>query len=184
MARIPEPRGGVIWITGLSDAGKSTLAGILAKELRCRGKCIILLDGDVTRRVYGATETDYDRKSRLELAFRDARLCQVLAEQGLIVIIATIALLKEIHQWNRNQLPRYFDVLLDVPMDELRRRDSKRLYESFDTGKIRNVVGMDIPADFPLFPEYRVSFDPAMRPEQIAHDVVKRWSSWFDLRQG
>ena len=116
-------RGMVVWITGLSGAGKSTLAVAVAERLRGRGETTVVLDGDELRTVFGATTSsceNHGREARLVLAWRYARLCQVIASQGVTVVIATISLFKEVHEWNRYNLPRYFEVFLNVPISELR----------------------------------------------------------------
>ena len=87
-----------------------------------------MLDGDELREVFGATtpgDENHGREARLQLAFQYTHLCRVLASQGLVVVVATISMFKEIHKWNRDNLPGYFEVYLNVPIDELRRRDPK-----------------------------------------------------------
>lgn len=93
--------------------------------------------------------------------------------QGHTVIIATIALFREIHVWNREQLPGYFEVFLNTPLDELRRRDSKGLYRRYDEGKLTHVYGLDLQADYPLHPDYEVVFDPRRLPEAIAEELAE-----------
>ena len=76
-------------------------------------------------------KVSYNKNARLELAQQYARLCKLLSEQGVWVLIATISLFREIHDWNRKNISNYFEVFLDVPMAELRRRDSKGIYKAF-----------------------------------------------------
>lgn len=142
--------GQVIWITGLSGAGKSTLAGDVVKNLRARGESVVMLDGDELREVFGSTATNlpsYGRNERMALAFQYAHLCRIIANQGLTVVIATISLFKEVHSWNRKQLPNYFEVYLKVPVEELRRRDPKGIYRRFDAGELSQVAGLDLHVD-------------------------------------
>ena len=96
--------GCVIWITGLSGAGKSTLAAELVGRLRARGSTVVMLDGDELREVFGAVPVNaknHGREGQLVLAMQDAHLCRVIAAQGFTVMIATISLFKEVHNWNR-----------------------------------------------------------------------------------
>jgi adenylylsulfate kinase-like enzyme len=107
-----EP-GRVIWITGLSGAGKSTLAHEVEGKLRHAGKAVVMLDGDELRAVFGAAEANVEnhgREGRLALAKKYSHLCLILASQGLTVVIATISLFRELHSWNRANLPGYFEV--------------------------------------------------------------------------
>lgn len=142
----------IIWITGLSGAGKTTLALELVKRLRSEGFPVISLDGDDLREVFGAVsfnEKNYGRNGRLALAMQYAHLCRVLAGQGFTVVIATISLFREVHQWNRENLPGYFEIYLKAPVEELRRRDPKGIYKKFDAGEIKNVAGLDLQVDEP-----------------------------------
>ena len=155
-------RAGVVWITGLSGAGKSTLATEVAKRLREAGNTIVVLDGDELRAVFGATAAtakNHGREGRLVLALRYAHLCKMIASQGVTVVISTISLFKEVHAWNRQNLPGYFEVYLKVPVDELRRRDPKGIYQRFDAGELADVAGFDLPIDEPEAADWIVEFE-------------------------
>ena len=154
--------GRVIWITGLSGAGKSTLAHEVVSNLRLANKAVVMLDGDELREVFGAVAANtrnHGREGRLALAMQYARLCRIIAEQGLIVVIATISLFREVHEWNRANLPGYFEVYLKVPLEELRRRDPKGIYRRYDTGELTDVAGLDMPIDEPEAADWIVKFD-------------------------
>ena len=171
-----ESPGRVVWITGLSGAGKSTLAQATARQLREQGRSVIILDGDDLREVFGAAEAspeNHGRQPRLLLALQYARLCRALALQNLTVIIATISLFKEVHQWNRMNLPNYFEVYLKVPLDELRRRDPKGIYRSFDAGHLANVAGLDLPVDEPTAPDLIVEYSPKQQIQEIAFTLTR-----------
>jgi cytidine diphosphoramidate kinase len=143
----------VVWITGLSGAGKTTLAQAIVKHLRDNGQHVIFLDGDELRDILNRplnNALSHDRESRLALAMQYAQLCRMLAMQGVIVVIATISLFKEVHRWNRKNLPGYFEVYIKVPLEELRRRDPKSIYQHFNSGEIKNVAGLDLKIDEPL----------------------------------
>lgn len=167
--------GKVIWITGLSGAGKSTVAREVAGRLRASGKPVVMLDGDELREVFGAAAANarnHGREGRLALAFQYAHLCRVIAGQGLTVVIATISLFREIHAWNRANLPGYFEVYLKVPVEELRRRDPKGIYRRFDAGEIADVAGLDLPIDEPAA-DWAAEFDPARPANAVADDLME-----------
>jgi adenylylsulfate kinase len=167
--------GRVIWITGLSGAGKSVLAEALVKRLRMFDSEILLLDGDELREVFGVKPgavENYGRDKRLALAMQYAYLCCILAKQGFTVVIATISLFKEVHAWNRANLPRYFEAYLRVPLEELRRRDSKGIYRRFDDGEIKDVAGLDLPIDEPEASDWMGEFLPGRTVDELANELL------------
>ncbi|PWB35388.1 adenylyl-sulfate kinase [Pseudomonas sp. SDI] len=170
--------GQVVWITGLSGAGKSTLAQAFAAGLRAQGQSVVVLDGDELREVFGNTADraqNYDRAARLALAMQYAHLCRVIAAQGHIVVIATISLFHEVHAWNRSQLPGYFEVYLQVPLEELRRRDPKGIYRRFDAGELHNVAGLDLSIDEPSAADWAVAFEPQRTLATLTEDLLHRF---------
>jgi adenylylsulfate kinase len=169
--------GQVIWITGLSGAGKSTLAGELVTRMRAEGHSVVMLDGDELREVFGAAASNtqnHGREGRLALALQYARLCKMIAAQGQTVVIATISLFREVHQWNRAHLPNYFEIYLKVPVEELRRRDPKDIYRRFDAGELHNVAGLDLDIDEPLAADCLVEFDHERSSQRLADDLLPK----------
>jgi cytidine diphosphoramidate kinase len=168
-------KGRTIWITGFSGAGKSTLAIELTGRLRALGEPVITLDGDELRAVFGAVAANvqnHSREGRLGLAMQYAHLCRVIANQGPTVVIATISLFKEVHAWNRENLPGYFEVYLKVPVEELRRRDPKGIYRRFDAGTLTNVAGLDLQVDEPDCADLVVEFMQGQTPAALAEEVI------------
>lgn len=166
----------VLWITGLSGAGKSSLAKSISTRLRAAGKTVLLLDGDELREVFGATAINgvsYERQERLALAMQYAHLCRVIAIQGFTVVIATISLFREVHAWNRENLPGYFEVYLKVPLEELRRRDPKGIYRRFDAGELRHVAGLDLPIDEPETADWVAEFAPGKDVAGLTEELLK-----------
>jgi adenylylsulfate kinase-like enzyme len=124
----------VIWITGLSGAGKTTVANTLRRQL-ASDHPTVLLDGDALRYALGATQS-YEPEDRRNLAYTYARLAHYIAGQGFVVICATISMFHEVRAWNRKNNSKYFEVYLRVPEEELRRRDPKGLYGSAQSGRM------------------------------------------------
>jgi adenylylsulfate kinase-like enzyme len=174
----PSADGGMVcWITGLSGSGKSTLAANVASRLRAHGEAVVMLDGDELREVFGAVADNarnHGRAGRLALAMQYARLCRTIASQGLTVVIATISLFKEVHVWNRTNLPGYFEVYLKVPVDELRSRDPKGIYRRFDAGELTDVAGLDLPIDEPEAADWMAEFRPGRTVESLADELLNQ----------
>lgn len=169
-------KGAVYWITGLSGAGKTTLAVRLVELLRARGLPVVFLDGDELREVFGAAaanQLNHGREGRLALAMQYAHLCRVIAAQGLTVVISTISLFREVHAWNRAQLPGYFEVYLKVPVEELRRRDPKGIYRRYDSGEISHVAGLDLAIDEPESADWVAEFVPGKSVQALADELME-----------
>lgn len=146
------PAGRVFWITGLSGAGKTTLGTELWRRLRDSGRPALLLDGDALRGVI-AEDLGHSLVNRSKSAWRNARLCKMLAEQGQDVICTTISMFHAVRHWNRENIPGYREIYLRVPMHELQRRDPKGIYTAARRGGARDVVGLDVPAELPESPD-------------------------------
>lgn len=169
---VDSPR--VFWITGLSGAGKSSLCRRLVEYLRLQGRTIVMLDGDELRVIMQATDA-HNRVERLALAMRYAHLCNLISTQGVDVSIATISMFREVHDWNRQNLPGYVEIFLDVPMTELARRDPKGIYERAARGELENVAGVDLEVDRPQNPDVYVKWQSGMTVELAFEGIMKEF---------
>ena len=173
--------GHVIWITGLSGAGKTTLAEELNMRLQ-KKKHIhpILLDGDVLRNIFtkgSVCKELYNRNSRINLALKYGMLSQTLSSQGFTVIIATISMFNEVYVWNRTNIKHYFEVYLKVPLEELSLRDHKEIYQRYRDGELYDVAGLDMTVDEPLSADVVYDFDrqPFLwySPKNLVNNLIK-----------
>lgn len=146
----------VIWVTGLSGAGKTFFATHLREQLASKNIRAIHLDGDDLRSIMGAQSCgDYTRSRRVMMAKTYARLAKHLSEQGFVVIVSTISLFSEIHAWNKQNIRGYYEVLLDTPMTVLKANNQKQLYSKFQNQQQKNVAGLDLKVDFPKNPKFK-----------------------------
>lgn len=142
----------IVWLIGLSGAGKTTVGTRLAMRLRAQRPNVVYLDGDLLRDVWG-DELSHDVPAREVNAGRLSRLCRMLDRQGIDVIAAVLSIFPHWQAWNRRNLDCYFEVFLDVPMDVVIRRDTKGLYAAALAGQARDVVGVDIEFPRPEHPD-------------------------------
>jgi adenylylsulfate kinase len=168
----------VFWITGLSGAGKSTLCRKLVEHLREQQRTVVMLDGDELREVMGATQS-HTQDERRQLAMRYSRLCKMIASQGVDVAIATISMFREVHEWNRANIPGYVEIYLDVPKDELVRRDPKQIYARAARDELKNVAGFDFAVDVPSAPDVRIAWSADLTAEKTLSQVLAQLNMHF-----
>ena len=177
--------GRVIWITGAPGAGKSTIARGLREIFHYRNNKCILLDGDELRSVLRTSRNEphgYDRESRLLLAQQYSQLCGILANQGFTVLIATVSLFHQIHEWNRGNLPRYVEVFISVPVHILEQRDPKGLYRDFKAGKIINLPNLDLDLEFPLSPHVTYVYEHGDTPEITISKIANAIDTYDNIK--
>src|ERR1035437_4334164 len=105
--------GVVYWFTGLSSAGKTTIASLFHQRLRKLYYNVVFLDGDILREVFGQ-DLGHTAEDRKKSALRNARLCKMLSYQGFHVVCATISLFEESFEFNRKEIPNYREIYLRV----------------------------------------------------------------------
>ncbi len=146
----------LVWITGLSGSGKTTIATEVVETLRERLPNLVHLDGDSFREILG-NDTDHSLNSRKENARRLARMCNFLIKQDVFVICSTMSLFSDIQELNRKNIGNYIEVFIDCDFDELIKRDKKGLYSGALAGSQKDVVGFDLSYDKPTNPELHLN---------------------------
>ena len=158
----------VYWITGLSGAGKSTIGFNFYQRMLSRGVNVVFLDGDELRLIMGG-EDGYDTDSRKKLAFRYSRLCKLLSDQGVNVVIATISMFNDVQDWNRMNITNYVEIYIKVPLDILIKRDQKNLYSS----NRKNVAGYSSQYEKPNNPDVILINDGSNLPKKVTDRLEK-----------
>ncbi|MGR3467958.1 MAG: adenylyl-sulfate kinase [Shimia sp.] len=148
----------VIWLIGLSGAGKTTLAHEVVRLVKPRVPQTVLVDGDEVRAMWGDT-LDHSLDGRRRNADRIVRLCAWLDGQGQHVVCAILSIFEEHRTAMRAQASAYTEVFVDTPMEVLRARDGKGLYAGFARGEITGVAGCDIPFPAPTAPDLHIRND-------------------------
>jgi bifunctional enzyme CysN/CysC len=165
-------RPAVVWLTGLSGAGKSTIANLVEKKLVARGRHTFLLDGDNVRhglnRDLGFTEAD-----RIENIRRVGEVARLMSDAGLIVITAFISPFRAEREMVRAMMAEgeFLEVHVDVPLEVAEERDVKGLYAKARAGEIANFTGIDSPYEPPEKPDLHID-TTKMSAEQAADAIV------------
>lgn len=163
------PRGAVVFLTGLSGAGKSTIAEALHAELQRRGRAATILDGDELRRHLSA-DLGFDPASREANARRAAELAEELARDGRIVIAALIAPFERSRREAREIVERsaaFLLVYVRTPLEVAEARDPKGLYARARAGEIADFTGIDSPYEEPTDADVVVDTTSARVPEAV-----------------
>ncbi|HZP87699.1 MAG TPA: adenylyl-sulfate kinase [Burkholderiales bacterium] len=171
----------VIWLVGLSGAGKTTLGEAMVAQWRTRCPATVLLDGDAVRRIFDQdrSDADYDLESRRRNARRITYLCEWLDTQGLNVVCCILSIFPEMRAANRTRFSRYFEVFLDAPLSALVARDRKGLYAAALRGERRNVVGVDLPFERPQSADLVIDTTlPAANPDTLARELLDHARAW------
>lgn len=161
--------GSVFWITGLSGAGKTTIGKALFEKLSVSKK-IVMLDGDELRQVFG-DDLGYNREDRLKSAFRNARLCALLSNQGIDVICCTISMFDMVRNWNRENIKNYKEIYLQVTSDTLMKRNQKGLY----TEATSALVGFGVEMEEPKHPDLIIENNGVFSEEEIVYLICKKF---------
>jgi bifunctional enzyme CysN/CysC len=171
-ATLKGQRPAVLWFTGLSGAGKSTIANLVEAKLAARGRHTFLLDGDNVRhglnRDLGFTEAD-----RIENIRRIGEVARLMADAGLIVLTAFISPFRAERNMVRRMVPdgEFFEIFVDTPLAEAEKRDTKGLYAKARAGELKNFTGIDSPYEPPEAPEIRID-TTAVSAEEAADVIV------------
>ena len=166
----------VLWFTGLSGSGKSTIANLLEKKLNAQERHTYLLDGDNIRhglnRDLGFTEED-----RVENIRRVAEVARLMADAGLIVLVSFISPFRAERQMARERMEEgeFVEVFVDTPFDECARRDPKGLYAKALSGEIKNFTGVDSPYEAPENPEIHLR-----TIGRNVEEMVEELEDWLD----
>jgi adenylylsulfate kinase len=148
----PErPGAAVLWFTGLSGSGKSTVAVRVHEELQRRGLEVEYIDGDALRSVF--PNTGYTRAEREEHLRRTGYMASRLAAHGVTVVASFVSPYRESRDFIRGLCTRFLEIYVATPIEECERRDPKGLYARARRGEIRNFTGIDDPYEPPEHPE-------------------------------
>jgi adenylylsulfate kinase len=161
----------VLWFTGLSGSGKSTIAVRVHEELKRRGVEVEYIDGDALREVFPST--GFTRAEREEHLRRTGYMAARLAAHGVTVVASFVSPYRESRNFIRRQCRKFVEIYVATPLDECERRDVKGLYARARRGEIKNFTGIDDPYETPENPELTLD-TRALSVEECVVRVLER----------
>lgn len=163
-------RPAVIWLTGLSGAGKSTIAYHLIKQFKLLGTAPVILDGDQIRR--SLKQNKFDETSRKAHNLHVGKMAAGLEEKGKVVIVSLISPYADIRDQIRSFCQNFIEVYINTPLDLCIHRDPKGLYKKALSGEIQNFTGLTAPYFPPTNPEITICTD-GMSVLQCSEQVIR-----------
>lgn len=161
-----EGRGAVVWLTGLSSAGKSTIAEELFDRVRAAGRKVEMLDGDIIRQRL-CKDLGFSKQDRDENIRRIGFVAEMLAKNGIIVIVAAISPYRAVRDEVRSRIPGFVEVYVNAPIEICEHRDVKGLYRKARAGMLHGFTGIDDPYEPPLQPEIECRTDRETLEESV-----------------
>ena len=162
----------VLWFTGLSGSGKSTIATRVRAELESRGLEVEYIDGDALREVF--PNTGFTRAEREEHLRRTGYMASRLAAHGVTVVASLVSPYRESRDFIRKLCREFVEIYVATPLEECERRDVKGLYARARRGELRNFTGIDDPYEPPETPELTLD-TRALSVEQCVAEVLARF---------
>ncbi len=167
-----DQKGVTVWFTGLSGAGKTTLARAVYDELKKRGHQVEILDGDVVRQ-YLTKGLGFSKEDRDENIRRIGFVAHLLTRNGVIVLVAAISPYRETREEVRRKIGDFIEVYVNAPLEVCEKRDVKGLYKKARAGEIKNFTGISDPYEPPLNPEVECRTDLESVEESVAKVLGK-----------
>ncbi|NVJ98893.1 MAG: adenylyl-sulfate kinase [Alphaproteobacteria bacterium] len=167
----------IVWLIGMSGAGKSEIGRQLYRQMKAKNPATVFVDGDEIREVFRTdqSEADYSIEGRRRNADRIQAICKWLESQNIDVVCCVLSIFPESLGWNRENFSDYFEVFVDAPMDDLVERNPKNLYRLAIEGKMKNVVGVDIEFVPPANPDMTfLNGRPFRSAQEMAAEIMQQ----------
>jgi len=145
-------KGATIWFTGLSGSGKTTIANLLTKKLRGKNIPVVVLDGDIVRKMI-SLDLGYSKEERDKHITRVVHVCELITKNDVLNIACFLSPTRAIRDYARKKIRNFIEVYIKCPIEVCEKRDVKHHYSKVREGKIKEFVGISIPYEEPKNPD-------------------------------
>ena len=168
MIKIKKNKGVLFWITGLSGSGKTSLGEEIRKEISKKYGTTICMSGDDLREIFNYK--NYSRKSRLDLALRYSKFCELVTSQNINVIFSTVSMFHKVRDRNKKHIKNYIEIYIKSNIETLIRKKNKQFYKGFH----KNIVGKNLKAEFPKNPNIVLENDFKISIKKLSKILLKK----------
>ena len=148
-----EKKGYLIWITGLSGSGKTSLANLIKSRVRSKYGKTLVVNGDELREIFKFNK--YDKNSRLAYGKQYCKLLKLITDQNINVIFTVVGLFSVLRKWNRKNIKNYIEVYLKADVSKIKKKKRKKIYLK----NLKSIVGLQIKPEFPTSPDIIIEND-------------------------
>ena len=142
-----KKKGKLFWITGLSGSGKTSIAEKIKNKIAKKYGITVTISGDELRQIFNYDK--FSRNKRLQYAHNYSKLCKLITDQNVNVIISTVSLFHKVRSWNRSNIANYIEIYIKADLDTIIKKKKKFFYR----GNYRNIIGKNIKAELPKKPD-------------------------------
>ena len=169
----------VIWLTGISGSGKTTIARELMKRFKGSLPHLINVDGDEVRMLFN-NDLGYHLRDRKKQIQRIQKICKFLEMQKMIVIASALYSDANILKWNRENFRNYKEIYIKASLDLVKKADVKGVYSKYEKEKVKNIVGIDIKWIEPVSPDLIINRDAGIEINSSIKQIVNNISFFKD----
>ncbi|MBD1172343.1 adenylyl-sulfate kinase [Pelagibacterales bacterium SAG-MED05] len=168
MKKKNKKKGILFWITGLSGAGKTSVANEIKKEITKQFGPTLVFNGDDLRKIFNLNK--YDQKSRLETGKNYCKFAKFITDQNINLIFTVVGMFDQIRSWNKKNISNYVEIYLKASVSKIKEKRKKKLYFK----KNNSIVGIQIKPQFPKKPNFTIKNDFTKSIKEISGFLLKK----------
>jgi cytidine diphosphoramidate kinase len=169
MKKKNKNKGFLIWITGLSGSGKTSLANAIKPSIQKNYGKTLVINGDDLRKFFNLNK--YDKISRLTYGKQYSKFLKFITDQNINVIFAVVGLFEELRKWNKKHINNYFEIFVKAKVSKIKKNKRKKIYIKKSSN---NIVGIQIKPEYPKQPNIVLINDFKKNIKQLSEDLIKK----------